>query len=61
MVGSFGGRAFLWAAGRGRTDLNTGLAGAPPGLVLASAVAISDTGTTVAGADSGLYLLTPNR
>lgn len=61
VVGSFGGRAFLWTAGRGTVDLNSRLAGAPPGLVLTSGVAISDNGTIVAGADSGLYLLTPNR
>jgi probable HAF family extracellular repeat protein len=61
VVGLFGGRAFLWTGGTSTIDLNTRLTGAPPGLVLTSGIAISDNGAIVAGADSGLYLLTPNR
>jgi probable HAF family extracellular repeat protein len=61
VVGTYGGRAFLWTPGRGTVDLNTGLTGAPPGLVLTSGIAISDNGAIVAGASSGLYLLTPVR
>jgi probable HAF family extracellular repeat protein len=61
VVGQIGDRAFVWTAGRGTVDLNTRLAGAPPGLVLTSGVAISDNGAIVARANSGLYLLTPTR
>jgi probable HAF family extracellular repeat protein len=61
VVGSAGARAFLWTGGRGTIDLTTRLVNAPPGLVLTSGIAISDKGAIVAGANSGLYLLTPAR
>lgn len=59
VVGQVGRTAFRWTRNQGVVDLNTLLSGAPPGLVLTSANAISASGAILAAADSGLYLLAP--
>ena len=59
VVGSIGGRAFVWTRNQGVVDLNTLITGGPPGLVLRSARAISESGAILARADTGLYLLVP--
>ena len=52
-------RPFLWSAGEGMVDLNTRLRGAPAGLVLESALAVSDNGVIVGDSNAGLVLLKP--
>ena len=59
VVGSRNGRAFVWTRAKGVVDLNTRIAGAPPGLVLHEASAISDNGSIVAEGNTGLVLLVP--
>lgn len=59
VVGSFGGRAYVWTRAQGVVDLNTRVVGAPEGLVLQGARAISDNGAIVASANTGLVLLVP--
>jgi len=54
-------RAFVWRAAGGMLDLNRTLLYAPPGLVLAQALAINDSGAIVAGSNAGLVLLRPER
>lgn len=50
-------RAFVWTAKEGMVDLNKRLYHAPPGLVLYSALGISDNGSIVATSNAGLVLL----
>jgi len=52
--------AFAWTAREGMVDLNRRLCTAPAGLVLDSAVAISDNGAIVATSNAGLVLLKPD-
>ena len=59
VVGDLDDRAFIWTRGGGVVDLNTRVKGAPPGLVLRSARSISDGGSIVAFANTGLVLLVP--
>jgi uncharacterized membrane protein len=59
VVGHIQGRPFVWTRAEGVVDLNTRIPGAPPGLVLGGAGAISDNGTIVAGSNTGLVLLVP--
>jgi probable HAF family extracellular repeat protein len=51
--------AFAWSATDGMVDLNTRVPTAPAGLVLISAVAISDSGAILALSNMGLVLLKP--
>jgi probable HAF family extracellular repeat protein len=51
--------AFIWTRRGGMVDLNHRIPVAPPGLVLSSAVALSDTGAVVAMSNAGLVLLVP--
>ncbi|GAB3465936.1 hypothetical protein GCM10027321_31580 [Massilia terrae] len=60
VVGAFGERAYVWTRKDGVIDLNTRLSNAPPGLVLLSGQAISDNGSIVASANTGLFLLIPH-
>lgn len=59
VVGSTGGRAFIWTRAQDFIDLNTLTVDAPAGLVLDNATAISESGAILATAQSGLYLLVP--
>jgi probable HAF family extracellular repeat protein len=60
VVGHISGRAVVWTRASGFVDLNTRLVGAPAGLELFSAEAISDNGTIVAGTNANtLVLLVP--
>jgi len=59
VVGGFNGRAYLWTRAQGVVDLNSLLVGAPEGLVLYAGQAISDDGSIVARASTGLVLLKP--
>lgn len=59
VVGESGGRAFVWTRAGGVVDLNTRIPGAPPGLELDEAIAISDNGSIVASGNTGLVLLLP--
>ena len=60
VVGHIGGRAFVWSRAGGFVDLNSRVVGAPPGLEMFSAEAISDNGTIVAGTNANtLVLLVP--
>ncbi|MGJ9418994.1 PKD domain-containing protein [Massilia sp. CMS3.1] len=60
VVGHINGRAFVWTRAGGFVDLNTRIPGAPAGLELFSAEAISNNGTIVAGTNAGnLVLLVP--
>jgi probable HAF family extracellular repeat protein len=52
--------AFVWTAREGMVDLNQRLRHAPAGLVLDSALAISDNGSIVATSNAGLVLLKPD-
>ena len=61
VVGAIGGRAFIWTRNQGVIDLNTVAAGGPARLVLRSANAVSESGAILASADTGLYLLVPQR
>ena len=60
VVGYLNFRAFVWTRSGGTVDLNTRIPGAPPGLTLTSAVAISDNGSIVAVGNTGLVLLVPS-
>ena len=53
------GRAYVWTRAAGIVDLNTRVPGAPADLVLTDAVAISDNGSIVVRANTGLLLLVP--
>lgn len=59
VVGAIGQRAFVWTRNQGFLDLNTLVSGAPAGLVLDGATAISENGVILATASTGLYLLVP--
>ena len=59
VVGSFNNRAFVWTRASGVVDLNTRVIGAPPDFVLVEGIAISDNGSIVASANTGLVLLVP--
>jgi hypothetical protein len=63
VVGTYYGpdpRAILWTRADGIVDLNTRLR-APPGLRVLEGLAISDKGSIVARASTGLVLLRPRR
>lgn len=51
--------AFVWSAAQGMVDLNQLVPHVPAGLVLTSALAISDSGAIVADSNAGLVLLKP--
>lgn len=51
--------AYIWTAKEGMVDLNTRLKHAPPGIVLVTALGISETGAIIAEANTGLVLLKP--
>lgn len=51
--------AFVWTRAEGVVDLNTRIVGAPAGLTLFSADAISDNGSILATSNAGLVLLVP--
>lgn len=51
--------AFVWSAAEGMVDLNQRVPNIPAGLVLTSALAISDSGAIVADSNAGLVLLKP--
>lgn len=59
VVGSIGERAYVWTRAEGVVDLNTRIPDAPPDLVLANAIAISENGSIVAVGNTGLVLLVP--
>jgi probable HAF family extracellular repeat protein len=60
VVGHINFRPFVWTRAGGFVDLNTRIPGAPAGLELFSAEAISNNGTIVAGTNAGtLVLLVP--
>jgi probable HAF family extracellular repeat protein len=50
-------RAILWTEAEGLIDLNTRIPRAPAGAMLHAAFAVSDNGSIVAGANTGLVLL----
>jgi probable HAF family extracellular repeat protein len=54
-------RAILWTRAHGMVDLNTRLHAPPPGLRVLDGLAISDNGSIVARASTGLVLLRPRR
>lgn len=56
---SVGVRAFTWTAATGIVDLNTKLSNPPPGTFIYYGLAISDNGSIVAYANTGLVLLKP--
>ncbi|MBP0639724.1 PKD domain-containing protein [Cupriavidus sp. AcVe19-6a] len=51
--------AFVWTKSEGLIDLDTRISGAPPGLKLYEAIAISNNGAIVASSNVGLVLLKP--
>jgi len=59
VVGDLENRAFIWTRSGDVVDLNTRIPGAPAELVLRSARSISDGGSIVAYANTGLVLLAP--
>jgi len=59
VVGSNEGAAYVWTRAAGVVDLNTRVPDAPRGLVLTDAVAISENGSIVVQANTGLLLLVP--
>lgn len=59
VVGAIGDRAYIWSRAQGVVDLNTRIPGAPHGLRLLSGAAVSDNGSIVAMANTGLVLLIP--
>jgi probable HAF family extracellular repeat protein len=59
VVGSIDNHAFVLSRAEGIVDLNTRLRGAPHGLSVFSATAISDNGSILARANTGLVLLVP--
>jgi probable HAF family extracellular repeat protein len=60
VVGSIDGHAYVWSREKGFVDLNTRVAGTPSGFKLLSGLAISDNGSIVANANTGLVLLVPH-
>ncbi|WP_157991697.1 PKD domain-containing protein [Caldimonas tepidiphila] len=54
-----GSRAFAWTRESGMVDLASRVQNAPQGFRLHFATAVNDSGVILAGADSGLVLLTP--
>lgn len=54
-------RAFLWTAASGMIDLNKRVPKLPPGMLLETALAISDSGSIVVRTNTGLVLLKPGR
>jgi probable HAF family extracellular repeat protein len=59
VVGDIDNHAFVLSRAEGIVDLNTRLRGAPAGLNLLAATAISDNGSILARANTGLVLLVP--
>jgi len=59
VVGSIEDRAYVWTRAEGVVDLNTRIPNAPPGMELWLAMAISDNGSILASANTGLVLLVP--
>lgn len=59
VVGSYRDRAFVWTRAEGLVDLTSRVANAPPDLKLVQGIAISDNGSIVAAANTGLVLLVP--
>lgn len=59
VVGGIGDRAYVWTRKEGFVDLNTRIPGAPRGLRLIAGAAVSDNGSIVAFANTGLVLLIP--
>lgn len=59
VVGAIDNHAFVWTRAEGVVNLNTRIVGAPAGLTLTSATAISDNGSIVATASTGTFLLVP--
>jgi probable HAF family extracellular repeat protein len=59
VVGGIDNHAFVLSRAEGIVDLNTRLRGAPAGLSLLAATAISDNGAILALANTGLVLLVP--
>ncbi len=59
IAGNTQSRAFLWTRQDAMVDLNRRLYQAPAGLILDSALAISDNGSIVARSNAGLVLLKP--
>ncbi len=60
VVGRIGDQAIVWTRTGGVVNLNTRIPGAPPGLTLFQAEAVSDNGSIVAAANTGLVLLVPS-
>lgn len=58
-AGQYDYHAFLWTREQGMVDLNQRIGRAPPGLVVTTALAISDSGAIVADSNAGLVLLQP--
>lgn len=59
VVGAIGDRAFIWTRNQVIIDLNTLATGGPARPVLRSASAVSESGSILAAAETGLYLLVP--
>ncbi|MEW6022023.1 MAG: PKD domain-containing protein [Pseudomonadota bacterium] len=60
VVGSLNGRGYIWTRASGFVDLSSRVVGAPSGLTLFYGQAINDSGTIVAGTNTGsLVLLVP--
>jgi probable HAF family extracellular repeat protein len=59
VVGGIDNHAFIWTRAEGVVDLNTRIPGAPAGLKLLDATKISENGSIVASANTGLVLLVP--
>ena len=60
VVGRIGDQAIVWTRAGGVVNLNTRIPGAPPGLTLFQAEAVSDNGSIVAVGSTGLVLLVPS-
>jgi probable HAF family extracellular repeat protein len=60
VVGGIDNHAFVWTRAEGVVDLNTRIPGAPAGLKLLAATKISENGSIVASANTGLVLLVPH-
>lgn len=59
VVGSIDNYAFVWTRAEGLVDLNARIPGAPAGLKLIYAYAISDNGSILVDGNTGLVLLVP--
>jgi len=60
VLGGLNGRSFVWTRAEGFVDLSSRVVGAPPGLTAFFGAAINDSGTIVAGTNTGsLVLLVP--